>query len=353
MFSFCAAPTPSIKYINQGLEVISETVQRGSALVQQLLTLARKTPVKLEQVNINELIDGLAVLLKRTFPKTIELSTILESDLPPIAADRNQIEQALLNLCVNAVDAMPNGGRLIFRTRCVDAPMLRPLRHPIEGRYVCIEVRDTGTGMDEAVRERIFEPFFTTKEKGQGTGLGLSVVYGIVKSHNGMIEAESKPKRGTCFILCFPVATADVSVQEAVPANETESEAAATAAASVLLVEDEPHMLELLEKVFLRRGYRVFTAKDGDEAVAVYRRHKDRIDSILLDLGLPKMAGDDVLNLMRQENPSLKFVIASGYLEPNLKARIEQVKLQHYCFLQKPYVPDDVVKAFQHLESQS
>jgi PAS domain S-box-containing protein len=340
------------KYTSQSLEVISETVQRGSGLVQQLLTLARKTPVKLEQVNINAVIEGLSALLKQTFPKTIELSTILEPDLSPISADRNQIEQALLNLCVNAGDAMPNGGRLIFRTRSVDAAALHPPGHPIEGRYVCVEVRDTGTGMEEAVRERIFEPFFTTKEKGQGTGLGLSVVYGIVNSHNGMIDVDSKPQRGTCFTLRFPVAAAGLSVQEAPLTNGTGSEAAPIAGASVLLVEDEPHMLELLEKVFLRRGYRVFTAKDGNEAVTIYRRHKDLIDSILLDIGLPKMAGNDVLHLMRQENPNLKVVIASGYLEPDLKAKIEKVELQHYCFLQKPYMPDDVVKAFQRLESQ-
>jgi signal transduction histidine kinase len=144
--------------------------------VQQLLTLARKSSIHLESVSINGLIEGLISLINQTFPKIIELSSVLEPDLPPILADRNQIEQALLNLCVNASDAMPDGGTLTFKTKSVDGRTLHDLGDAIEPRYVCVEVSDTGMGMEDSVRERIFEPFFTTKSPGQGSGLGLSVV---------------------------------------------------------------------------------------------------------------------------------------------------------------------------------
>ena len=192
--------------IGDSLTVINETVHRGAALVQQLLTLARKSPTKVESVNINGLVEGLITLITQTFPKTIELSPTLEADLPPITADKNQIEQALLNLCVNARDAMSGGGRLSFKTESIEGATLESLGKTLDGRYVCIEVSDTGVGMDESIQKRVFEPFFTTKKMGQGTGLGLSVVYGIVKNHNGFINVESKPESGTSFRLYFPVA---------------------------------------------------------------------------------------------------------------------------------------------------
>jgi PAS domain S-box-containing protein len=332
---------------DESLGVINETVQRGSALVQQLLTLGRRSSTKFELVNINALVEGLVGLITQTFPKTIELTTALEADLPPIMADHNQIEQALLNLCVNAGDAMPNGGRLSFKTRAVDGASLRRLGDELKERYICVEVSDTGIGMDESVREQIFEPFFTTKDAGRGTGLGLSVVYGIVKNHGGFIDVESKSMCGTSFQMYFPVAPAEASFTEAVVTIDADTAAASNIAATVLLVEDEQHMLDLLEGTLLQRGYRVLTATDGDKALDIYRRHKEVIDIVLLDIGLPKMAGEDVLHKMKQENPDVKIVIASGYLELDLKSEMERAGIKH--FLQKPYMPDDAAKAFQSL----
>ena len=338
-----ASSPPIQNPTSESLAIISETVQRGAILVQQLLTLARKSSIHLESISLNGLIEGLISLISQTFPKTIELNSRLEANLPPILADRNQIEQALLNLCVNASDAMPDGGNLTFKTESVDGRNLQDLGDVLEPRYVCIEVSDTGKGIEDGVRERIFEPFFTTK-KSQGTGLGLSVVYGIVKNHNGLIDVKSRPMSGTAFRLYFPISDSEKTVDEPIVKPDIDP-AAVSGAATVLVVEDEKNMLSLLEKVLRQQGYQVFTATDGEKALEVHQHHNGTIDVVLLDIGLPKLAGEDVLRKMKQQNPGVKVVIASGYLEPELKAKMDQAGVQY--FLPKPYLPDKVVKILQ------
>jgi signal transduction histidine kinase len=194
------------KEIAEPVDVIQETVNRASAVVQQLLTLARKTEAKFESIDANTLVQALLTLLRETFPKTIEITLDLNHELPPVTADPNQITQVLLNLCLNARDAMLDGGKLTLKTEALDGEGLRHLGEATAARYVCIEVADTGIGMDENVRQRIFEPFFTTKETGHGTGLGLAVVYGIVHRHEGFIQVESHPNEGATFRLYLPVA---------------------------------------------------------------------------------------------------------------------------------------------------
>ena len=333
------------KEISESLAVIDETIQRGTALAQQLLTLGRKTEVKFEAVDVNRLIEGLIELIKQTFAKTIELSLDLAPHLPLIMVDGNQFGQALLNLAVNARDAMPKGGRLIFRTSAVDGASLRHLGEVSAERYVCIEVADTGVGMDERVQQRIFEPFFTTKEIGRGTGLGLSVVHGIMKNHSGLINVESKPMSGTSFRLYFPIPLSEKSTRGPVATRDTEIMTASNGKATVLLVEDEEHMLYLLEKILSKHGYKVLKASDGETAIKTYERHKETIDIVLLDVGLPKLAGRDVLIKVKSENPDAKIVVASGYLEPELKSEIDRTGVKY--FLQKPYVPNEVIKIFQ------
>jgi PAS domain S-box-containing protein len=191
------------------LNVINEEVKRGATLVQQLLTIGRKTEKKVESTNVNMLLVELSRLLQQTFPKTIEVTLELNPDLPTIMADPNEITQALLNLCVNARDAMPDGGRLTLKTGAVEGKSLQDYAGAKSDGYVCIEVTDTGTGIDESVQSQIFEPFFTTKQTGKGTGLGLAVVYGIVQTHNGFIQLESKPMRGATFRIYLPVAPSE------------------------------------------------------------------------------------------------------------------------------------------------
>ena len=193
--------------IAEPVDAINETVKRASAIVQQLLTLARKTESKFEPVDANTLLQSLIMLLRETFPKTIEMTLDLNHELPPTMADPNQIMQVLLNLCLNARDAMPEGGKLTLKTQAVDGESLSDLGDATAARYVCIEVTDTGTGMDENVQRRIFEPFFTTKETSHGTGLGLAVVYGIVKNHNGFIQVVSNPMEGAIFRVYLPIAS--------------------------------------------------------------------------------------------------------------------------------------------------
>src|SRR5262252_1525954 len=230
--------------IEESLNTIDETVQRGAALVQQLLTVAQKTTGKPTQLNPNLLIEGLIKIVRETFPKDIEVSSSLAANLPPIPADKTQLEQVLLNLFVNARDAMLDGGRLSVETCLVPGAEL-DLRETTADHYVCIKVKDTGIGMDQSTRHRIFEPFFTTKNKSQSTGLGLSVVYGIIKNHNGFVEVESRPDYGTTFRVYLPVSnSAQESITPRVQKNEP-SEIRSSQASTILVVEDEVNALNL------------------------------------------------------------------------------------------------------------
>ena len=225
---------------------------------------------------------------------------------------------------------------------------MQGLDKTLDGRYVCIEVSDTGVGMDESVQKRIFEPFFTTKVMGQGTGLGLSVVYGIVKNHDGFINVESKPESGTSFRLYFPVAQSlEKPATDEIAEASFETTERPNGHGTILLVEDEKNMLDLLEKTLARHGYQVLAAADGETALNIYRRSKEAIDVVLLDIGLPKVAGGDVLLKIKNENPDVKVVIASGYREPKLKSEIDRAGVKY--FLPKPYRPDELVKALQSL----
>jgi PAS domain S-box-containing protein len=330
------------RQVGEGLGVIDKTVQRGSGLVQQLLTLARKSSADLESINVNHLVEGLIPLIRQTFPKTIEVSASLQTGLPPIIADRNQIEQALLNLCLNARDALPDGGEVSFETRCVPGSAVQHLGGLTAARYVCIAVRDNGTGIADAVRSRMFEPFVTTKESGQGAGLGLSVVYGIVKSHEGLIDVESAAGAGAVFRLYFPAEAADEAQRPQFAPNGKNAGGAIT----VLVVEDERIMLHVLETTLSQAGYNVLTAADGAAAVETYCRHKGEIALAVLDMGLPKVMGRDVLLRFKEENPALKVVVVSGYLEADVEMESRWDGLR---FLHKPYMLDELVQTIQTL----
>ena len=332
--------------ISNSVTVIKQMVQRGSALVQQLLTLARQSGSEtFQSVNLNVIIEDMLPLIKETFPKNIELSSILQPDLPPILANKNQIEQALLNLCVNARDAMPHGGRLTLKTRSLDGAAVSHLNDAVAERYVSIEVNDVGVGIDASIRERIFEPFFTTKDRTQGSGLGLSVVYGIVKAHNGLVDVVSEPLAGASFRLYFPADRAELkaellpqitALQPTPPANDSQT---------VLIAEDEVNMLYLLEKILSGHGYNVLTATNGEVALETYLRHKEQIGVVLLDMGLPKLSGRDVLLRMKRENSEIKVIVTSGYLEPAIKADLDSAGVQ---FLYKPYTPEEVFKVLRN-----
>jgi PAS domain S-box-containing protein len=333
--------------IAESLKVIDETIERGASLVRQLLTLARKTEARVAATDANDLIRGVGNVLKQTFPKNIAISMQLDARLPAVIADPNQLSQVILNLCVNARDAMASGGKLSLKTRSVDGREIQA-GAARGSRYACVEICDTGIGMSENVRSRAFEPFFTTKEIGEGTGLGLAIVYGIVKNHDGFIEVNSKVGEGTTFRVYLPVAVSEDQRTEgtaAPAANSDEGRQRGT----VLVVEDEIATVRLLQDALSRQGYRVMASLDGEDAVDVYRRHKQEIDFVLLDIGLPRMAGRDVAAKLKEENPDVILIVASGYIEPEVRSKMYEAGVK--AFISKPYMPDEVVQMLSDLES--
>jgi two-component system, cell cycle sensor histidine kinase and response regulator CckA len=334
------------------LKVIDDAIERGTATVRQLLTLARKTEAHLAPTNANDTISELAKLLKQTFPKTINVSLQLDRRLPSMMADPSQIGQVLLNLCVNARDAMPSGGSLTLRTTLVHRRTVAE-RHAdaVAPWYVCIEVVDTGVGMDAGVRSRIFEPFFTTKETGQGTGLGLSIVYAIVKNHQALIDVESQPGRGATFRLYLPIASVKERSAEETVRRETPAVKATIGRGTILLAEDEENMVQLLKRVLGQRGYEVLVAADGAVAIDLFSRRSHEIDVVLLDVGLPKIAGWDVIRRLKEKDPAVNVVVASGYIEPELKSKMFEAGVK--AVVHKPYAVATIVETLQDVIEKS
>ncbi|HTY57717.1 MAG TPA: PAS domain S-box protein [Bacteroidota bacterium] len=322
--------------LSRSAGAIEKAANRGAALVRQILTFARKANVVFEPVNINEIASELGRMIEETFPRTIAITLNLAPDLPPVDGDRTQLHQTLLNLCVNARDAMPSGGSLSITTE-----RIRDKGGP-QGWFARLTVSDTGSGMDEATKRRIFEPFFTTKEPGRGTGLGLSVVYGIVQSHRGAITVDSTPGKGTKFRLDFPIPPSAV-IQDAEMRKAELSRTRGTE--TLLVVEDEEMLSELLKASLEALGYTVITASSGGQALSIYESLGEHIALVISDLGLPGMSGRDLFLKIRGISPSARVVIATGYLDPG--TRTELLALGACGFIQKPYLPDDVARAIR------
>ena len=328
--------------ISEGISIIEETVKRGATLVQQLMALGRKTKARFAPVRFNSLAEKLTTLLTETFSKTIVITLDLQHGLPAINGDENQLHQALLNLCVNARDAMPQGGRIAFQTGTVSGAELRS-RFPeaVAQRYVAVSVSDTGSGMDEATQRRIFEPFFTTKPVGTGTGLGLAVVYGIVQNHGGFVEVRSRTDHGTTFFIYLPVAqqadgrTAETRVNDngRAPAGRGET---------ILFVDDEEQQLKVMRTFLEIEGYEVLGAKDGVEALEIFKQRKDEIAVTVLDLGLPKVGGWQALEQIREIDNCAKVLLATGFISPEMEAEMAQGEL---CgVIAKPYRVDELLE---------
>jgi PAS domain S-box-containing protein len=330
---------------NESLGIIKNAVGRGAALVGQILTFARKTDVLFNPMNVTDLIHELLSMLRQTFPKVITFIEIIGNDIPLINADRTQIHQVMLNLCVNARDAMPNGGTITIKVeKQTKSQVQEKIPAADQDSYICISITDTGVGMDEATRRQIFDPFFTTKEKGKGTGLGLAVVYGVIQSHHGFVDVESEVGCGTTFWLYFPIPlaseqSADVSLlTEPFATGGTET---------ILLVEDEKVLLEIVRLLLESNGYKVLTAKDGNEAIDVYKLHKQEIDIVLTDMGLPGMLGMDVLKKLIEIDPNVSVVVASGFFEQDMKSKLTAYGAKG--FIQKPYAPGIVLKKIREV----
>ncbi|MES0362420.1 MAG: PAS domain S-box protein [Desulfobacteria bacterium] len=311
------------------LKNIEKQIQSGARLTSHLLGYARKGKYEVIPLDLNRLVEDTSDTFGRT-KKQITIHRELAKDLFAVEADSTQIEQVLLNLCVNAADAMPGGGDMTLKTTNVThKDMKGKLYEPKPGSYVLLAVTDTGTGMYKKTMERIFDPFFTTKEMGRGTGLGLASAYGIIKGHGGYIDADSTRGRGTTFSIYLPASKKKVR-----QVAKTE-ERLVKGTGTVLLVDDEEVILEVGRELLEALGYRVLLAQDGKEAVKVYGKNQDKIDIVVLDVVMPGMGGGEAYDRMKDINPDIKVLLSSGFSIDGEASKI----LERGCngFIQKPF----------------
>ena len=329
----------------ESLTAVNNAVERGAALVRQILTFARKTDVSFTPVNLTELIHELSSMLRETFPKTITIQEVFKAEIPDVNADKTQIHQALLNLCVNARDAMPNGGTISIMVDTVPrAIVARQFLAADQESYVQIGISDTGMGMDNETKEKIFDPFFTTKEKGKGTGLGLSVVFGVLQTHGAFVDVESAVGAGTIFRIYFPALAEITSSSKPSSAEPKEIPGGKE---TILLVEDEGMLLDIMQSHLRSKGYRVIPAMDGQQAVDLYRAHGSDIALVLTDIGLPMLSGIEEFHKLKKINADVKVIIASGFFEPDVRMKLSAAGAK--CFIQKPYVINDVLEKIREV----
>ncbi len=328
------------------LREIEKAGNRASELTQQLLTFSRKVEGKPKLMNLNREVEQVEKLLKRTIPKMIAIRLEIEENLDAIYADPAQLEQVLMNLCVNARDAMPEGGELVIGTKNVTLSEGYCRRHlgASPGKYVLLTITDTGTGMDRETREHIFDPFFTTKEIGKGSGLGLAMVYGIVKSHKGFIVCYSEPGRGTAFKIYLPAVEGDVQTPSLPPKEKT---ALHGGSETILLVDDEKSLRGIGKEMLEKFGYRILLAKDGEEAIEIFIRMKGEVELVILDLMMPGMGGKRCLEELLKIEPRLKVIIASGYsLDGHVRETLEAGARD---FVSKPYKLTQMLQAVRQV----
>jgi two-component system, cell cycle sensor histidine kinase and response regulator CckA len=326
------------------IQEVASAAERAASLTRQLLLFSRKRPIERRRFNLNEVVVTLSRMLDRVVRKDVEIHLDCHEDLPAIEGDPGMMEQVLMNLVVNARDAMPGGGRIEVITEPVTldetAVEMRPEARA--GHFVRLSVRDTGPGIAPEVRRRIFEPFFTTKDVGEGTGLGLSTVYGIVRQHQGWIDVSSTEGVGTTFQVYLPAVRSGLAVGDhatSLPQLEGGSE-------TILAVEDEEALRRIVKSALERYGYRVLMAENGAEALEMWREHRESIDLLLTDLVMPLgLTGWKLAEQLRTEEPDLKVIVMSGY-DPteHLPAREVDAALRQVPFLQKPYGLRELVR---------
>jgi two-component system, cell cycle sensor histidine kinase and response regulator CckA len=328
------------------LSRILQSIERANQLTYQLLTFSRRIESAFKQVDLNELTEKVLELLRNTFPKMIDIQLHLSPDLHGVRADPAQIEQIIMNLCINARDAMPQGGQLILTTENVhfDESFCKNHLGAVPGEYACLSVSDTGWGMDPQTQEHIFEPFFTTKEIGRGTGLGLAIVYGIVKNHGGYIFCHSRPGQGTTFLVHLP-AMQEVQGSRGMALADSQKNWGGNE--TLLLVDDEELILESTRDLLEHYGYKVLTADQGEKAIALLHNKGVRVDLVLLDLNMPGMGGRKCFAEMRRTFPATKIMITSGYpVKGDIRKLIEG---DADGFISKPYKSIDLLKKLREI----
>lgn len=320
---------------------IDDQVRSGAGLTRQLLGFARGGQYEVRPTDMNEILTKTAAIFGRT-RREIAVFPDYEPRLWTVEVDRGQMEQALMNLFLNAWHAMPGGGRLSLKTENVSLSERQAARHDlVPGRYVQLTVRDSGHGMDVQTRERIFDPFFTTREMGRGTGLGLAMVYGVVKGHHGAIHVSSEPGRGAAFIILLPAS------KRAAQAEKNPTDSVAGGNETILVVDDEQVVLDVSRSMAEHLGYTVYAFQDAQEALAMYRERQDEIDLVILDMVMPGMSGQEAFHRFRQINPDVKVLLASGY---SINGQARQI-LAGGCngFIQKPFNLDQMAATIRRM----
>jgi two-component system cell cycle sensor histidine kinase/response regulator CckA len=311
------------------LKNIQSCIQSGAELTRQLLGFAGGGKYMPKPTNLNEIVKRAIRMLVLT-KKEVKIHTKYQKDIWTVEVDQGQIVQVLLNIYMNACQAMPAGGKLYLQTEnvtlaedYVEPSNVKP------GKYVKISITDTGLGMEEATQERIFDPFFTTKEMGKGTGFGLPSAYGIIKNHGGIINVNSEKGEGTTFDIYLPTSEKEVTKQQGLPGKELKGEE------SVLLVDDEDMIIDVGQEMLKALGHEVFTARSGREAIEVYEANKGKIDIVILDMIMPDMGGGEAYDRMKEINPNIKVLLSSGY---SIDGQAKEI-LARGCFgfMQKPF----------------
>jgi two-component system cell cycle sensor histidine kinase/response regulator CckA len=321
----------------QDIMNIKQNANRAAGLVRQLLAFSRQQTLRPQVLQLGDLLSELSILLGRLLGENIELKLDQASGLWPVKADLHQFEQVIINLAVNSRDAMPGGGKLTIRTANVDERESRELgsRQILPGEYVLIEVRDTGCGMSEEVKQKIFEPFFSTKEVGRGTGLGLSTVFGIVKQSGGYIHVESEEGRGTAMCVYLPRYVEAPGEVETRTERRVDKPKDLTGRGTVLLVEDEDAVRSFAARALGQRGYQVLEASTGTEALDVFESHQGDVDLVVSDVVMPEMDGPTLMEKLRRDRPDLKIIFISGYAEDSFRKHLAEN--EDFMFLQKPF----------------
>jgi two-component system cell cycle sensor histidine kinase/response regulator CckA len=320
-------------------EVLAASDKAG-ALVRQLLAFSRSEAMRPQVLGINEVIQGLHNMLTHLVGEHIVLELAFGTDVRGVVGDARQLEQVILNLCVNSRDATAGGGRIVIETAnaTLDDAFVQGQPWALQGDFVLIRVSDNGAGMPEDVKEHLFEPFFTTKGPGQGTGMGLATVYSIVKQHHGLIHCESAPGVGTRFSVYLPVAPAGTAAAAAPGALADPAGGDET----VLLVEDNEIVRRLACRVLRRAGYRILEACDGEAAMRVFRANASEVDLALIDVVMPGMSGRAVAENIRARNPSLPILFSSGYDFRLLDDALRD--WEHTEIVHKPYHPKELLR---------
>ncbi|MBF0527897.1 MAG: PAS domain S-box protein [Deltaproteobacteria bacterium] len=325
---------------------MDQAIERASDLIKRLLTFSRRVEPVLRPLDLNEIVVRTVRMLERTIPKMIAIETDLAEDLSIVKGAPAELEQVIMNLATNARDAMPHGGRIIIQTRNIEPydQGIQNIEDKPDHRYVLLSFSDFGSGMDLDTLNRIFEPFFTTKGLNEGTGLGLSMVYGIIKSHGGTITCESRPNQGTTFRILLPALDSEQAEEHP---NDQAAVFVSSGKETIMLVDDENAILEVADEFLRAYGYRTILTASGEQAVEIYQRKNLEIDLIILDLGMPGMGGRSCLTELLNINPRAKVIVASGYTTDGQEYEIKDVGAK--AFISKPYRLTDLLQQLRML----